>query len=153
VQRRRVNTCNCVLARVTVRQAEPEVNPRGCASPNLPTHIMTSVSAVFAFPAKRGLRSAKMSKATLAVTPISDKPELSTFKTGRGRDPGPMDHWAERSSAEMFDRRTGRAGVVSLTWGYEWTDWGLSTHAHVASKAGGESWIWRCCVRNGRLHG
>jgi len=134
-------TCKRVLPSVMLRQTGPEAKPRGWAEPNLASQIMTSVSAVFAFPANLGFRSANMSKATLAVAPICDRPDKSTREAVSGRDPGPIDHWAESRNAEMFNSGAGKAGAVSLTWGYEWTDPGSSTQAHVASNAGGESCI------------
>ena len=104
---------------VLSRQVRPVVKPRGWAEPKLPSQIMISVSAVFAFPALEPWRSAKMSNATFAVAPTSANPDESMWSAGNGAEPGPMDHLAEMVSSEMLDKATGRAEVVSLTWGYE----------------------------------
>lgn len=78
---------------------------------------MISVSAMVSLTDLSALRSANMSKATLAVTSRSAKAEVSTLSLGAGVDPAPMDHFPVRCIAEMLDSVTGRAGAVSLTWG------------------------------------
>jgi len=115
-----------VYVQVIVPKPKPRLGARrrvvlskGLDGTETPSHIIISIPATDLLLARTGLRSAYMSKATLAIYYDLVKPSESTVRLGATLGPVllPIPHSAFTRSEAMSRNWRGKSGDPSLIWG------------------------------------